>query len=199
MQLLTIPKAEQESVLGNFWTMLKSCEGHADDDNDLVLKHWVTQWYQQWNRITGDTQVPCWVARDAAKAVEMASLELPVAPLVVDSGASVTHWMDDHGLVITDAWLKVDGTSDNAAAFNIPCKMVRGKIVPINGDKSCKKCGSEMRLGQALAQTLTGVSDFPGDRHCVTMSVGGPGALVDCMKCVACGWSVTAPVAGIAA
>jgi len=49
----------------------------------------------------------------------------------------------------------------------------------------------EMRPGKATGQTYTsGAPDFPGATQ-VTMSAGGPGVLIDCMKCVECGWSVT--------
>lgn len=46
----------------------------------------------------------------------------------------------------------------------------------------CRKCGGEMRAGQAMQSTITGD---------VTVSVGGPGVLIPCLKCKACGWSVT--------
>lgn len=55
----------------------------------------------------------------------------------------------------------------------------------------CKKCGGEMKPGIAMGQTATGLPDFPGDKHCVTVSAGGPGVLIDCMKCVDCGFSTT--------
>lgn len=57
----------------------------------------------------------------------------------------------------------------------------------------CKKCGSEMAQSKAIAQTLTGMKDFPGDKHAVTLSNGGPGVLIDCLKCTNCGWSMTIP------
>lgn len=60
-------------------------------------------------------------------------------------------------------------------------------------DQTCRKCGAPMAPGKAIENTLVGIGDFgPADRV-VTMSPGGPGRLVDCMKCTACGWSVTAP------
>ena len=55
----------------------------------------------------------------------------------------------------------------------------------------CKKCEGDMQPGVAIRNTLTGMPDFPGDRHATTVSPGGPGKLIDCMKCTACGWSVT--------
>lgn len=55
----------------------------------------------------------------------------------------------------------------------------------------CKKCGGPMRAGKAMAQTYTGVPDFFGDNHSVTISPGGGGKLIDCTKCENCGWSVT--------
>ena len=59
-------------------------------------------------------------------------------------------------------------------------------------DGRCKPCGGEMKPGQAIAETLTGVPDFPDGEVC-TVSAGGPGRLIDCLKCSACGWSVTIP------
>jgi len=53
---------------------------------------------------------------------------------------------------------------------------------PSPGEK-CRKCGSGMKPGKALDQT------FHTSRE-GTMSPGGPGVLIDCMKCVSCGWSV---------
>lgn len=57
---------------------------------------------------------------------------------------------------------------------------------------SCKQCGGALLPGIALEQMWTeGITDFPGQNTCVTMSPGGPGQLIDCMKCEACGWSRT--------
>lgn len=46
-----------------------------------------------------------------------------------------------------------------------------------------------MKPGKAIEQTYTGIPDFIGG-DVVTMSPGGPGRLIDCLKCVKCGWSV---------
>ena len=56
-------------------------------------------------------------------------------------------------------------------------------------EKSAPRCGGEMKPGQALESTLVGEPDDIGG--CVTVSPGGPGKLVPCMKCAECGWSVT--------
>ena len=56
---------------------------------------------------------------------------------------------------------------------------------------TCRKCGAEMQPGKTLVQTLTGIGDFRDRDEPVTLSPGGPGKLVDCWKCVSCGWSVT--------
>lgn len=53
---------------------------------------------------------------------------------------------------------------------------------------ACPRCGSEMQPGIAIAQTYIGY----GSGDVVTWSPGGPGLLVTCLKCVACGHSVTA-------
>lgn len=56
----------------------------------------------------------------------------------------------------------------------------------------CRKCGARMKPGKALAQTVTGgAPDFEGDERASTFSAGGPGHLIDCLKCPECGWSVT--------
>lgn len=62
MNLTKIPADEQESVLSSMWTMLQECEGKAAENNDPVLRLWVEQWYNQWNRITGDAKAPRWAA-----------------------------------------------------------------------------------------------------------------------------------------
>ena len=54
----------------------------------------------------------------------------------------------------------------------------------------CSRCYGEMRPGKAMKQTLRGFADFPGG-DAVTLSPGGPGVLIDCMKCHKCGYSVT--------
>jgi len=66
MSLKAIPQNEQESALSTFWTMLQECEGKAQDNDDPVLRLWVSQWYEQWNRITGDAKVPRWSASPRA-------------------------------------------------------------------------------------------------------------------------------------
>lgn len=49
-----------------------------------------------------------------------------------------------------------------------------------------------MQPGIATGQTYTaGTPDFPGDKEAVTFSAGGPGVVVEVMKCSQCGWSVT--------
>lgn len=54
----------------------------------------------------------------------------------------------------------------------------------------CRRCGGKMKPSKAIEQTWRGSADFPG-MEVVTMSPGGPGRLVDCLKCECCGHSVT--------
>lgn len=57
----------------------------------------------------------------------------------------------------------------------------------------CVKCGATMVSGIAIEQTYTsGMPDWPGDEPdaVVTMSPGGPGKVINCMKCPECGHSV---------
>ena len=53
------------------------------------------------------------------------------------------------------------------------------------------KCQHEMKDGIAIQQTLTGTPDFIDDYAPVTLSPGGPGKLIECRKCVKCGYSQT--------
>jgi hypothetical protein len=58
----------------------------------------------------------------------------------------------------------------------------------------CFKCSGQMNKGVAIMNTFTaGMPDFPGskDDRCVTMSIGGPGKMIDCWKCENCGRSIT--------
>ena len=62
---------------------------------------------------------------------------------------------------------------------------------PAAQDDACRKCGGAMLPGKAMGQTMTpgAPDDLGGEGQ--TMSVGGPGVMIDCLKCDACGWSVT--------
>lgn len=53
-----------------------------------------------------------------------------------------------------------------------------------NRPNLCRKCGAEMKPGQALEQTY-----HEGKEG--TCSPAGPGKMVDCLKCPSCGWSIT--------
>lgn len=58
---------------------------------------------------------------------------------------------------------------------------------------NCKKCGAKMVDGIALENTsVRGVGDFIGDKNAkiCTMYHGGPGKVIDCVKCPECGHSV---------
>lgn len=58
-------------------------------------------------------------------------------------------------------------------------------------EQFCTRCGGPMKEGQAIKQTYTGMPDFIGDKHQVTLSPNGPGKLIQCLKCVGCGKSIT--------
>ncbi|HKX42707.1 MAG TPA: hypothetical protein VJO99_16240 [Burkholderiaceae bacterium] len=55
----------------------------------------------------------------------------------------------------------------------------------------CQRCGGTMLRGHALENTLSGSPDFPGG-EVVTMSHTGPAQVVPVLKCIQCGYSVTA-------
>jgi len=71
-------------------------------------------------------------------------------------------------------------------------KVKRGDVMQIirRAATRCKHCHTPMQTGIAIQQTYTGTPDFLGG-EVVTMSPGGPGKLIDCLKCPQCGWSVT--------
>lgn len=62
----SIPKKEQENVMSSFWMMLKTCESNVDnsDEKNPLEKRWVEQWFQQWNRLSGENHEPIWVTRE---------------------------------------------------------------------------------------------------------------------------------------
>lgn len=81
------------------------------------------------------------------------------------------------------------GMVDNATSA--VCAYVRAEVLKLKVG-TCRKCGADMRTGKALGQTfVSGVPDFEGDDTISTSSAGGPGEMIDCRKCSACGWSVT--------
>lgn len=56
----------------------------------------------------------------------------------------------------------------------------------------CSKCGGDMKEGLAMQSTLvSGMPDFIGDKQGITLSEGGPGRLIPCLKCEECGYSIT--------
>jgi hypothetical protein len=59
---------------------------------------------------------------------------------------------------------------------------------------NCKHCDIEMKPSKGILNTwVSGMPDFPGDKpfsEGQTLSVGGPGELIDVLKCPECGYSV---------
>jgi hypothetical protein len=52
----------------------------------------------------------------------------------------------------------------------------------------CDKCNIELKKGIAIENTVIGRRDEYGGAIC-TMSYGGPGKLITCLKCPKCGKS----------
>ena len=59
----------------------------------------------------------------------------------------------------------------------------------------CPRCKiGKMSEGKAIEQTwLVGIGDFNDSEVGMTMSPGGPGRLIDCLKCDLCGHSIRIP------
>lgn len=54
---------EQENLMSSFWTMLKELEG-ACEEGDIVLRHFVNKWHDQWNELNHDNKTPRWARKD---------------------------------------------------------------------------------------------------------------------------------------
>ena len=92
MNLDNIPKEHQANTLSIFWTMLRECESKAHCNEDTVLRVWVEQWYDHWNKVTGDDKKPTWVGRkiDSSDGVMrlinvITQTEIKVGDLISDS------------------------------------------------------------------------------------------------------------------
>ena len=57
---------------------------------------------------------------------------------------------------------------------------------------NCRRCDAPMKPGIAMGQTYTSHGHAGALPHIVTVSAGGPGVVIACLKCPDCGWSVTA-------
>lgn len=92
------------------------------------------------------------------------------------------------------AWYFIENVSEDdpnrSEKFFALREQVRGALPAPVPPGSCYKCNVPLVAGKAMESTLTGIPDFPGDPYPVTVSPGGPGRLVDCLKCSECGHSV---------
>lgn len=70
------------------------------------------------------------------------------------------------------------------------CDLHKPKGTTIDPPPRCQCCQTELKPGIAMQSTVTGISDFIGG-ECVTLSPGGPGKVIDCLKCPQCGYSVS--------
>lgn len=87
---------------------------------------------------------------------------------------------------VTSADTLLDGYRWSKVADSLLVERLREVILD-----TCRKCGGEMRAGVAMGQTVTGMPDLIGSDEVCTVSPGGSGKIISCMKCVDCGWSVT--------
>lgn len=83
------------------------------------------------------------------------------------------------------ALLRADGRGDTDIAMSL-ADSIRETT------QTCAKCGGQMNPGIATGQTYTaGSPDFGPDDEISTLSAGGPGVVIQALKCEKCGWSVT--------
>ena len=127
------------------------------------------------------------VAKGDAAAI-LAALDAAQAPREVpsqDADEAALARLRKHGAV---AWADVP----DAAAWVDEQRGASREVPRLTRKCSRPKCDGDMLPGVAMAQTWGGVPDFPGV-EVVTMSPGGPGRVVHCLKCTVCGHSVTQP------
>lgn len=84
-------------------------------------------------------------------------------------------------------------TTEQAPATSQPGEVRSSEGLGSTFARKCSslKCNGDMLPGVAMGQAFTGMADFPGC-EVVTVSPGGPGAIIQCLKCNACGHSVSA-------
>jgi uncharacterized membrane-anchored protein YjiN (DUF445 family) len=70
MQTTSVPKSEQENLIGAFWALLRQSEEDARSSGNGLDKHMVEANYKLWNRITGDSKVPHWLQEKVKEARE---------------------------------------------------------------------------------------------------------------------------------
>jgi hypothetical protein len=170
VQMTEIPANEQENVLSSFWTMLQECESKADDGKNAVLRHWVVQWYAQWNRITGDSKEPRFVTRSR----EGADAKEKVFPI---QKADARPIAGDPRLFIEGIGYDIDTDSDQPGLWIW--------TAPSDGCSSSFHTAKEALEGawnDAVAQTLSiseiscedwGQMDFDAQRVAMTMALAG--------------------------
>lgn len=64
LELATEP-LQDSHVMGSFWSMLKTCESHADEPGPgkVLERQMVEGWFVQWNALTGQNHTPAWKRR----------------------------------------------------------------------------------------------------------------------------------------
>ena len=80
-----------------------------------------------------------------------------------------THWIDDRKLVLTNAQRESLG-SDYQHAYNVPCRMVRGKAKPLHVCPRCSGTGEEPGAEYDSCDQCHGAGGLPhnGGELCVT-------------------------------
>ena len=154
---------------------------------------------------------------DAAKGYEDAIQALETARKVIISLSSqlsvmkafaTEHYMDNlwnafsSGLIRPEDNLWVTGGMSDAewlcrelgvspkGAYDPEVLKAKIEAATIPETAKCIKCGGDMRPGIAMGQTLTGIGDFHYADSTSTLSPGGPGKVIECEKCIECGFSV---------
>ena len=92
--------------------------------------------------------------------------------------------------IAADDAARGDGRSAMTLPLGMDCDREQWQRVRALWADECPRCAGRMSPGVALASTAVGRADFPGG-DVITVSPGGPGKVVACFKCEACGHSTT--------
>lgn len=88
---------------------------------------------------------------------------IPVESVVMRKGfimEKATHWIDDRKLVLTNAERDELG-SDYQHAYNVPCRMVRGKAKPLYVCPACNGTGDELGAEYDSCYLCRGAGGLP--------------------------------------
>lgn len=165
---------------------------------EQVLQNIVSEWEINKAHASGEAFHVC--AEMARSVLAQCQQPDPVSSITLQEREQMAH-RDAHPIDACGGPIDTHSHPNGAPMFD-----ETGMMLDQNGSRSifddvdacggyddtrfCPRCGAPMRPGIAMGQTVTGSPDFGTEPGC-TLSPGGPGEIIQCMKCMACGHSIT--------